>query len=196
MALTVLARRGLAASALALSIALAGCATPTTYHPAADVSANTPGYSDRQLSADTYEVNFTGNSVTSRDTVDRYLFYRAAQLTLQKGYRTFTMKRGDNALDENIYADLQPAGPGFGWNGWGGYWAPSWRYHGPFGWRTWQPWVDGPLWGDQVDINTIDNYQATAIIKMSNTPVTASTPHSYDAQTVLERLAPTIKLPK
>lgn len=196
MAFSLLARRGLVASALALSVALAGCATPTTYHPAADVSANSPGYSDKQLSADTYEVNFTGNSVTSRDTVDRYLFYRAAQLTLQKGFRSFTMKRGDNTLDENVYANLEPAGPGFGWNGWGGYWAPSWRYHGPFGWRSWRPWEDGPFWGGQVDINTVDNFQATAIIKMSNTPVTASTPHSYDAQTVIERLAPTIKLPK
>jgi hypothetical protein len=196
MALSLLARRGLVASALALSVALAGCATPTTYHPAADVSANSPGYSDRQLAPDTYEVNFTGNSVTSRDTVDRYLFYRAAQLTLQKGFRSFTMKRDDNTLDENIYANLDPAGPGFGWNGWGGYWAPSWRYHGPFGWRTWRPWVDGPFWGEQVDINTVDNFQATAVIKMSNTPVTASTPHSYDAQSVIERLAPTIKLPK
>ncbi|MBB4617127.1 CC0125/CC1285 family lipoprotein [Sphingomonas abaci] len=190
------ARRGLLASALLASLALAGCTTPTTYHPAADVSANSPGYSDKQLSTNTYEVNFTGNTVTSRDTVDRYLFYRAAQLTIQKGFRTFTMMKGDTALDDTIYANVEPAGPGFGWNGWGGYWAPSWRYHGPFGWRTWAPWQDGPFWGDQVDINSVDNYQATAVIKMSNTPVTASTPHSYDAQTVIERLTPTIKLPK
>lgn len=184
------------ASALALSLALAGCATPTTYHPAADVAVNSPGYSDKKISADTYQVNFTGNSVTSRDTVDRYLFYRAAQLTLQKGYRTFTLVKGDNAIDADVYANLEPAGPGFGWNGWGGYFVPTWRYHGAFGWRDWAPWQNGPFWGDTLDITQVDNYQATATIKMSNTPVTASTPRSYDAQTVVERLAPTIKLPK
>lgn len=192
----LMVRRGVAASALALSLALAGCATPTTYHPASDVSANSPGYSDQQLTSDTYQVNFTGNSVTSRDTVDRYLFYRAAQLTLQKGYRTFTMVKDKTALDQNVYANLEPAGPGFGWGGWGGYWAPSWRYHGAFGWRSWAPWTGGPFWGDQVDINTVDNYQATAIIQMSNTPVTADTKRAFDAQTVIDRLAPDIKLPK
>lgn len=196
--LSVSRPRGVVAAALALtlSLAVAGCATPTTFHPAADTTVNSPGYSDKQLSADTYRVNFTGNSVTSRDTVDRYLFYRAAQLTLQKGFRTFALVKGETTIDVNTYTNLEPASPGFGWNGWGGYWAPSWRYHGPFGWRDWQPWQDGPFWGDQIDITQVDNYQATATIKMSNAPVSATTPRIYDAQTVIERLAPTIKLPR
>lgn len=183
---------GLGAGALSLG----GCMTPTTYHPVTGTGIESGGYSDAQIAPDTYTVSFAGNSATSRDTVDRYLFYRAAQLTLQHGGTWFTATHGTNDVQSEVNVTPDPLGPGFGWNGWGGYWAPSWRYHGPFGWRDWSPWGGSPYWGETVDVNTVDRYVATATIKVGKGPMPTGNPRAYDAKVVIDRLAPTIKLPK
>lgn len=70
-------------SALFLLIA-AGC---TTYH-AAGLSG---GFSETQLSPTTYEVRFQGNGYTSAARVQEFLLRRAAELTLEHGYRYFAI---------------------------------------------------------------------------------------------------------
>ena len=81
-------RRLAAAAALVLLAGVGGCTTsPTPYGPAADGY----GYSEQQIERNRYRVSFSGNSATSRDTVENYLLYRAAQLTLENGYDHFTM---------------------------------------------------------------------------------------------------------
>ena len=75
-----LARKGLLA-AVAGSLMIAGCATPTTYRPAKGSGFSRTGYSERQVTPDRFLVTFAGNSVTERDTVERYLLFRAAELT-------------------------------------------------------------------------------------------------------------------
>ena len=53
--------------------------------------------------ANRFLVSFSGNSVTSRDTVERYLFFRAAELTLQNGYDYFLMADRDTDLQSRTY---------------------------------------------------------------------------------------------
>ena len=79
-----------AAAALALAAGLAACATPTPYQPNARVQslggmAASGGYSEVRLEPDRWRVNFAGNSMTSRETVEGYLLFHAAELTLQNG---------------------------------------------------------------------------------------------------------------
>jgi hypothetical protein len=83
------ARRTVAlAVAATLLGAIGGCTTsPTPYGPATDGY----GYSDQQIEQTRYRVSFAGNSATSRETVENYLLYRAAQLTVQNGYDYFTL---------------------------------------------------------------------------------------------------------
>lgn len=68
--------------------AVGGCTTsPTPYQPAADGY----GYAEQQIEQNRYRVSFSGNSATSRETVENYLLYRAAQLTLESGYDHFAI---------------------------------------------------------------------------------------------------------
>lgn len=75
-----------AVCALLLGLLLAACAA-TPYQPV----AKGYGYTEQKLEADRYRVSFAGNSRTSRDTVQDYLMYRAAELTLQQGYDYFVV---------------------------------------------------------------------------------------------------------
>jgi hypothetical protein len=73
------------------ALLVAGCATETTYRPATGQGFYRTGFSERQVEPGRFLVSFAGNSSTSRDTVERYLFFRAAELTLQQGYDYFVI---------------------------------------------------------------------------------------------------------
>ena len=64
---------------LVASFLLLGCAT--AYQP----KGWRGGYEDQQLTADTYLVTFSANMYTTTQTVQEYLLYRCAQLTVEKG---------------------------------------------------------------------------------------------------------------
>ena len=64
---------------LLLCAALAACATATPYKP---VDKDGFGYFEQKLETNRYRVTFTGNSKTPRQTVEDYVLYRAAELTL------------------------------------------------------------------------------------------------------------------
>jgi hypothetical protein len=66
--------------------ALSACATPTPYKPAGSLGN---GYKDIKLDDNKLRVSFKGNKVTERETVETYLFYRAAEATLENGFKFF-----------------------------------------------------------------------------------------------------------
>jgi hypothetical protein len=76
-------RPGLAALLLT---ALAACTSAPTPH---QVEGESGGYSEQQIEADRYSIKFVGNSATSRETVEEYALYRAAEVTLENGHDYF-----------------------------------------------------------------------------------------------------------
>ena len=165
-------KRLLLAAAVAASIggALAGCATPTPYQPAMPTGRYAYGYSEQRLDADHWRVTFSGNSLTSRETVESYLLYRAAELTVQNGGDWFDTTDRKTERHSRYVADPDPFyGAGFGQAyGWG--WRPHWRYYGRRGWIGWNPWLGDPFWASQVDINEVNRYEASAEIVMGKGP--------------------------
>jgi hypothetical protein len=69
-------------ASLALAVALASCATPSLYQPA-DNREGAAGYTEARLSETAWRVEFVGDDFTSRETVETYLLYRAAELTAE-----------------------------------------------------------------------------------------------------------------
>lgn len=185
-----LKRRGLLFTAIASgALLVSGCATETTYRPATGKGFYRTGYSERQVEADRWLVTFAGNTVTDRDTVERYLLFRAAQLTLQNGYDYFVMV--DRSTDRQAQTYSTP-GPG-----WGGGWGPSWRYYGRgFGWRAWDPWWGDPFWGNNVDVRTVDRYEASAEIVMRKGTPAKDEVRAFNARDVADRIGPTVVMPK
>lgn len=101
----------------ALALTLAACATATPYQPSKDGQ----GYSEQRLESNRYKISFSGNSLTPRQTVENYLLYRAAEVTLQNGYDYFVM--ADSSTDTQTTYTQSFSG-GFGNYFWYPYPAP------------------------------------------------------------------------
>ena len=191
---TIAGKAGLVA-ALALAALLTACATATPYQPNVAGQKASGGFSDTRLETNRYQVNFAGNSVTSRETVERYLLYRAAEVTVQQGYDWFeTADRRTEREARAVIDNWGPSyGPGYGYGYPYGYWRPAWRgYYG--GYRGWGPWGD-PFWGSSTEIRTIEKFQASAEILLHKGPKPAGDPRAYDAHEILTNLGPTILRP-
>ena len=182
-------------AALSLSLGLAACETATPYQPNIRGQATSGGYSEVRLEPDRWRVTFTGNSMTSRETVEGYLLFRAAELTLQNGADWFEIVDRNTATKTRSYVEPDPLyHPWYGARF--GYWRPSWRYRTRgFGWRTWDPFFGDPFFADRYDIQTIESYEASAEIITHKGAKPADDPRAFDAHAVADALKPKIVYP-
>ena len=154
---------------LAMLGLLAACGgQPTLYQPA----VNGYGYSDQQIEDNRYRVTFAGNDLTPADTVQNYLLYRSAELTLDRGYDYFTM------VDRNLDRSTRywgTAEPRFGT----GYFTRSGNFVSGLGMSTYSA-------------EPIDRYTAYADVVMFKGEKPAGDVNAYDARSVLRQLGPTI----
>lgn len=152
---------------------LGGCTGPTPYGPATDRF----GYKDNAIESDRFRVSFRGNSATDRETVETYLLYRAAELTLEQGGTYFTVVARDLEKSERyVQFDYMP----FGYGGYGYY-----GYHGGYYFR--RSVVAGPS-----DSIPITRYEAVAEIVVGGPELAANGANAYDARDVAQTLGPRI----
>lgn len=106
-------------SVAGLALLVAGCATSTLYQPAPEPEAY--GYRDFSLTSERYRVSFTGNHLTSRETVETYALYRAAEVALAAGYEHFRLISRDTEATTSYQGFSTGVGTvGFGYGYWGG----------------------------------------------------------------------------
>lgn len=189
-----LSRRRALSIAASLSVAmLTSCITPTPYQPEIRGQRIHGGYSEEQLGDNRYRVTFDGNTLTSRERVEGYLLYRAAELTVENGFDWFRIVDRETERDRRIYLD--PAPLYRPWHGYD-YWRPYWRYYRPrYGWNDWYPYGRDPFWADEMDVRTVEEYEAHAEIIMGRGAVLHDKT-VFDARKVLENLGPSIEWPK
>lgn len=186
-------------SAMATLMLVGGCTTTATpYQPYRGEAAGGVhgGYSEQQLAPDKYLVRFHGNELASRDRVEGYMLYRAAELTLQRGFDWFTIADRHTEHDTQTYVAPDPLynpwyGPGYE------YWRPHWRYYQPgLGWDIWHPEFGRPFWRDRMDVRTIESFEAQAEITLHRGPVPQGERRAFDARKVIADLGPKIERPK
>lgn len=183
---------------MALAATVAACTTATPYQPYRPdrLGEVHGGYSEQRLGPNRFIVRFHGNELTSRDRVEKYLLFRAAEVTVQNGASWFSIVDRHTEHDVRTYARPGPfAGPFYGSPY--GYWRPHWRYYRRgYGWDVWHPEYGGPFWGDTIDIDTVESYEASAEIVLRKGPMMATDQRAFDARRVLADLGPTIELPR
>lgn len=150
--------------ALACALALSACATATRYQPAQ--GNNKYGYSEQKIENNRYRVSFSGNSKTDRDTVQNYLLYRAAELTLAQGGDYFVVSNQDT--DKNVRQTSVYTG---------------------------SPFFFGPGFGSTATTHVQADYKAYGIITIHKGSAGADQPNAYNAQQVESNLKPEIKRP-
>ncbi|WP_019960711.1 CC0125/CC1285 family lipoprotein [Woodsholea maritima] len=165
---------GLAAMGLTLS---ACSANSTPYQAISDTSRY--GYSEQRIEGDRYQVRFAGNSLTDRETVETFLLYRAAELTLTQGYDFFHVVNRDTD-EETRYRG----------NAYDSHYGMHYRYYHPaYGWYGWRD----PFW-DDINMREISRYEAFGEIVMGH-GAKPNDPNAYDARSVVENLGPRVRQP-
>ena len=181
-------KRLLLAAAAVAAVSLAACATPTPYQPLNTAGVSSGGYTDTRISRDRFRVSFQGNTITDRETVERYLLYRAAELTREAGYDWFAMADRDTERQRREYVTSSDP---FGYSAW----RPQWFYLGNGRWtliNTYDPWLSRPYY----ERRSVDQYRATAEIFMGRGEKPANDPAAFDARDVMANLGPTIRYPE
>jgi hypothetical protein len=181
-------------AAVGLTLGLSACETATPYQPLERGSQASGGFTDQKLDTDHFKVTFNGNTLTSRGTVESYLLYRAAELTVAQGYDWFETVDRHTERDKRTYIDSDPFyGPGYAY----GYFRPYWSFYGRgYGWRAWGPFWGDPFWGDTATVSTVEKFEASAEIAMHHGPKPLGDAKALDAREVMANLGPKIMRPK
>ena len=167
------ARLSILAPALLAAALLAACAQPTPYAPAVDGK----GYKEQQLESDRYRVSFRGNASTPRETVENYLLYRAAEVTLETGNDHFRIVKQE-IESETVYRTTLSGINNFGFSRFSYYYQP---FFGNVATGTSRP---------------ITSYEALANIIVISGEDNQDDDQTYDARDVIEKLGPTIVRPQ
>ena len=185
------------AACLSCIVALAvSCSQATPYQPVSASSAVRGGYSHQQIAADLFRVRFHGNALTSRETVEAHLLYRAAKITLEHGgdwFRIIDCQTGHTITNEH---GLDPRyrpwyGPAYR------YWLPYWHYRlQGRGWLYWNPWQADRFWADGLKRREIVEFEAVADISIAKGPVRQGDPRAYDARSVIAAIGPRVVRPR
>lgn len=168
-------------AAVSLTV-LSACATPTPYQPVAvtDSPSRQRGYSEVRIEENRYRLSFAGNDMTKRETVENYLLYRAAEVTISSGYDWFEVISRNTDEKKRATTFDDPYMNRF-----------SWRFYGRSRWSRWGAF--GADWG--TDTVIYSRYEATAEILMHKGAKPDSDPNAYDARAVRANLEPTIIRP-
>lgn len=180
-------------SALAAGLVLGACATATPYQAATDSSR---GYTNQQIESNRWMVGFSGNSLTDRQTVETYLLYRAAELTMQQGYDYFRVVQRETDADRR-YVSTGFSDPFYS------YFPCDYRFYGRRGrlygyprsfYRSGFGYHD-PFWGDSYDVREIVRYEASSEIVMGKGEK-PDDPAYFTASEVQMNLGPRIQRPE
>lgn len=198
-----LGRKAVLAALASSTLLVSACATETPYRPAKGYGFSRTGFSEQRIEPDRFLVTFAGNSVTERDTVERYLLFRAAELTLQQGYDYFVTTERETDRQTRTYTTPGLGYGGFGYGGFGPGWGPAWSFYGRgFGWRRYGGFYGG--YGgfggfggfNDFDIRQVDRFEATAEIVMRRGPIPRDNLRAFNARRVVETVGPTVVLPR
>lgn len=140
---------------------LAGCATATLYQPV----TNGYGYTEQRIEKNRYRVSFFGNSQTPKQTVENYLLYRAAELSLQAGYDYFVFASTDVDANTRYRQNFS------GYYGYGDYY-----------------WYPRTAFGASTTATPITEYEAQANVVMFSGRKRQSDVQAFDAREVRANL--------
>jgi hypothetical protein len=159
---------------LLVTLMLGACAAPqpSLYAPL----AGRDGYAEESLGKGLHRVYFQGNAATSRERVQDYCLYRAAELTLSLGGERFAVH--DKLVERHTQVTRETYG------GWGDpyYYGPHGRYYH----RPYPP----PTYAREYT-----TFRAMLTIEPFSGPAPDGSFQVYDAGAVIQQFGPRIERP-
>ena len=130
----------------------------------------------------------TAHQFTSRSDIEKYLAYRAAEITLQQHGSWFSFVES-RAKDSTVAVPKRdPAGLRYSFRM--EYWRPVWRYKlaGDQAWKSWSPFSGAAFFADGKDPKAIVAYEVSADIVIRKGQMDDADPLGFEAGAVSDLL--------
>jgi hypothetical protein len=162
---------------------------------APEVPPAKPGvFTLQKKDATRYHLVVKGQQFVSRDAIEKYLLYRAAELTLDQHYSWFALIETRAKGDTVPPSKPDPEGLRFSFRM--AYWRPVWRYKlaGAVAWRNWSPFSRAafPL----TDPKTVTDFEVSADIVLHKGIMNDADPLAYEAGAVSDLLVNQVSPPE
>lgn len=175
--------------------ALAAEKIPTVKRP--EVKPAGPGvFTLAEDSPTSLQLTVAGSQFTSREQIEQYLAYRAAELTVQKGDQWFSFVEQRSKGDTAPAPKADPAGPRFSFRM--EYFRPVWRYKTTTSpdWKSWSPFTGAPFWADGVDPKIVTAFEVSANIALRKGHVQDDHPLAFDGPALFDHLINQVEPPQ
>jgi hypothetical protein len=160
------------------------------------VPAAGPGiFASQKKGASGFHLVLTGHKFTSRDEIEKYLAYRAAELTMAQKANWFTFTEVRVKSDAVAAPKRDVGGKRYSFRM--EYWRPVWRYKmaGDSTWKNWSPFSGAAFFADGVDPKTIAAFEVSADVTLRNGPMDDANPLAFEAGAVSDLLVNQVSPP-
>ena len=198
---------GLALAALCASVGLSFAAeAPAPAKPAAAaqpapgdtlpmVPPAKPGvFTATKKGATGYHLVVAGHKFSTRSDIEKYLAYRAAELTMEQKANWFTFTESRTKTDSAPVPKRDPAGLRYSFRM--EYFRPVWRYKtsGNPAWQSWSPFAGAAF--PTIDPKTITDFEVSADIVLRQGPMDDANPLAFEAGAVSDLLINQVSPPE
>lgn len=180
---------------LGIVFGILGCLALAQEHPPMVPPAGPGVFTAKPLGREAFKLIVAGHVFTSRAEIERYLAYRAARLTVDKGGQWFTLKEDRAAGETAVPVPVRdPAGARYSFRM--NYFRPVWRYKlsGAAEWTRWSPFSGAPF--PLADPKTISDFEVSAEIVVRKGPMDDADPLAFEAWAVSDLLVNQVSPPK
>ncbi|GLR87580.1 CC0125/CC1285 family lipoprotein [Bradyrhizobium iriomotense] len=198
---TGLALGTLCASA-GISLAADPSVTDSTAKPAQASSDNLPMvppakpgvFTATKKGTDRFQLVIAGHKFTTRSDIEKYLAYRAAELTMEQKASWFTFVESRSKGDTAPKPERDPAGPRYSFRM--EYFRPVWRFKtsGSATWKNWSPFAGSAFITD--DPKIITDFEASADIVLHEGQMDDANPLAFEARAVSDLLINQVSPPE
>jgi hypothetical protein len=196
---------GLALAALCASAGTGFAQNPppaTPAKPAAAASDNPPMvppakpgvFTAQKKGATGYHLVVAGHKFTTRDDIEKYLAYRAAELTMEDKSSWFTFVEARTKGDTAPVPKRDPAGLRYSFRM--EYWRPVWRYKTKDSptWKSWSPFAGAAF--ISADPKSITDFEVSADIVLHKGQMDDANPLAFEAGAVSDLLINQVSPPE
>jgi hypothetical protein len=149
-----------------------------------------------QTKGNRLHLTVTGHKFTSRAEIEKYLAYRAAELTLAQKGSWFTFVEARAKGDAVPVLKPDPSRPRYSFRM--ENWRPVWRYKtaGNSAWMSWSPFSGAAFFADGRDPKTISDFEASADIVIHKGQMDDTQPLAFEAGAVSDLLINQVSPPQ
>lgn len=174
--------------------------------PAAGISPSPPPdvrpagkgvFTQQKTGQGKFHLVLSGRHFTSREAIENYLAWRAAELTAEQGFLWFSFVEHRGKGDSLAVPRRDPNGMRYSFRL--AFFRPVWRYQlasAPSVWKSWSPFSGKPFWAEGLNGSSILRFEVSADVLLHKGQIEDDNPLAFDAGAVSDYLINQVQPPE